>query len=52
MMRMYGVVGKERKRKEKMFIRIKKIWYYNVYILKLKVLKLFIPTNEIAESCA
>ena len=38
----YGVwlqyLKKERKKeKETMFIKIKNIWYYNVYILKLKL---------------
>ena len=27
----------EKKKEEKMFIQIKNIWYYNVYILKLKL---------------
>ena len=26
-----------KKNKEKMFIQIKNLWYYNVYILKLKL---------------
>ena len=31
------IFERKRKEKEKMFIQIKNIWYYNVYILKLKL---------------
>ena len=33
----YFTSFKEKERKEKMFIQIKNIWYYNVYIHKLRL---------------
>ena len=37
--------SQDRKEKEKMFIQINNMWSYNVYRLKLKLSKLFIPTK-------
>ena len=39
-----GSVWKRKKERKKKFIKIENIWYYNVYIPKLKLSKLFIPT--------